>query len=266
MANTLKPSWIQQMAQLGLSAKGLVYIILGTLAFMAAFEIGGHSNQEATSTGALSFVQDAPAGAVLLGLLMIGLFCYVIWRLVQTFTNKGGEQKDWKHRLRYLFSGLAYFALALTALQLLLHSGGTESGDQNQQMAGQVLSKPMGQWLLGIAALLLAGIGIYQIYYGFSGKYKKHLQNLRLHSQSIALLVPSGKVGYIARGIVWLIIAYLLLQAALHANAAEAGNTSKAFQFLEGSPMGSYLLGALGLGLVAYGVFNFLRAKYERFD
>ena len=264
MANTLKPSWVQQIAQLGLSAKGLVYIILGALAFMAAFEIGGRSNADATSTGALSFVQDAPAGAILLGLLTIGLFCYVFWRFIQTFTNKGGE-KDWKRRLRYFVSGLAYLALALTALQLLLNSGGS-NGDQNQQMAGKVLSKPMGQWLLGLGALFLAGIGLYQIYYGFSGKYKKHLQNLRLHSQTIAILVRSGKVGYIARGIVWLIVAYLLLQAALHANAAEAGDTSKAFQFLEGSPMGSYLLGALGLGLAAYGVFNFLRANYERFD
>lgn len=254
------------MAQFGLSAKGLVYIILGALAFMAAFEIGGRSNADASSTGALNFVQDAPFGAVLLGLLTFGLFCYVAWRLVQTFSNQGSQEKDWKHRLRYFFSALAYLALAISALQLLLHSGGASNGDQNQQFAGQVLSKPMGQWLLGIGALLLAGIGIYQIYYGFSEKYKKHLQNLRLHSQSIALLVRSGKVGYIARGIVWLIVAYLLLQAALHANAAEAGDTSKAFRFLESSPMGSYLLGALGLGLVAYGVFNFLRAKYERFD
>jgi len=266
MANTLKPSWVQQMAQFGLTAKGFVYIILGALAFMAAFEIGGRSHADATSTGALHFVQDAPAGAVLLGLLTIGLFCYVLWRFVQTFTSRGGEKKDWGHRLRYLFSGLGYLALALTALQLLLHSGGGSNGDQNQQMAGEVLTKPMGQWLLGLGAFLMASIGTYQVYYGFSGKYKKHLQDLRLHSQSIALLVRSGKVGYIARGIVWLILAYLLLRAALHANAAEAGNTSKAFRFLEGSPMGSYLLGALGLGLAAYGIFNFLRAKYERFD
>ncbi len=255
------------MAQLGLSAKGLVYIILGALAFMAAFEIGNHSSAEATSTGALSFVQDAPAGALLLGLLTIGLFCYVIWRFIQTFTNRGGEEKDWKHRLRYLFSGLVYLALAITALQMLLHQPGSSGGgDQNQQLAGKVMDRSMGQWLLGLGALIMAGIGIYQIYYGFSGKYRKHLQNLRLHSQTVSLLERSGKVGYMARGAVWLIIAYLLLRAALHANAAEAGDTSKAFQFLEGSPMGSYLLGALGLGLVAFGVFNFLRAKYERFD
>ena len=266
MANTRSASAIKQMAQVGLSAKGFVYIILGALGFMAAFEIGGHSNKEATSTGALGFIQDSPGGVVLLGLVAAGLVCYVIWRFTQTFTSKGGEDKDTSHRIRYFISGLAYLALAYTAIQMVMQSSGGQGGDQNQQFAAQVMSKSMGQWILGLAALILGGIGIYQIYYGFSGKYRKHLEKLRLHSRSVALLERSGKIGYIARGFVWLIIAYLLLRAALHANAAEAGDTSKAFQFLENSPMGSYLLGALGIGLMAYGVFNFLRAKYERFD
>lgn len=267
MANTRSSSWITQIAQVGLSAKGVVYIILGALAFMAAFEIGGYSNQEATSTGTLSFIQNAPGGIVLLGLVAAGLLCYVLWRFTQTFTSKGGDKKDTAHRLRYFVSGLTYLALAYTALRMVLHlSGSSGNSDQNQQIAAQIMDRTMGQWLLGLGALVLGGIGIYQIYYGLAGKYKKHLQQLRLHSQAEALLSRSGKVGYVARGVVWLIIAYLLLQAALHANAAKAGDTSKAFQFLESTPMGSYLLGALGIGLIAYGIFNFLRAKYERFD
>jgi hypothetical protein len=266
MANTHSTSWIKQLAQVGLSAKGFVYIILGAMAFMAAFEIGSSSNQPTTSTGALGFIQDSPGGAVLLGLVAAGLLCYVIWRFVQTFTSKGGEDKDAAHRVRYFISGLTYLALAYTALQMVMHSSSGQNGDQNQQLAAQIMSKSMGQWILGLGALILAGVGIYQIYYGFSGKYRKHLDNLRLHSRSTLLLERSGKVGYIARGFVWLIIAYLLLRAALHANAAEAGDTSKAFQFLENSPMGSYLLGATGIGLIAYGVFNFVRARHERFD
>lgn len=266
MANTSKPSWIQQAAQIGLLAKGLVYIILGALAFMAAFEIGGHSNQEATTTGTLNFVQDAPGGTVLLVLLTAGLFCYVIWRMVETFTNTKGKEKSWQRRFRYFTSGLAYLALAYTAFQMILHQSNGSNGDKNQKLAAQAMHESMGPWLVGMAALALIGIGIYQIHYGLSGKYKKHLQDLQLHSQATAILARTGKVGYVARGIVWLIVAYLLLRAALDANAAEAGDTGKAFQFLEASPWGSYLLGALGVGLVAFGVFNFLRARYERFD
>jgi putative Mn2+ efflux pump MntP len=118
--------------------------------------------------------------------------------------------------------------------------------------------------LVGIGGLILAGIGAYQIYYGFSEKYRKHVQGLSLHSEQSTLLLRTGKVGYISRGAVWLVIAFLFLRAAVHSAASEAGNTGKAFRFIETSAYGSLLLGALGVGLVAYGVFNFVRARYER--
>jgi plastocyanin domain-containing protein len=76
----------------------------------------------------------------------------------------------------------------------------------------------------------------------------------------------SGKIGYVARGIVWLVIAFLMLKAAWHANATQAGGSVEAFQFIEQSRYGSYLLGIVGLGLIAYGFFNFVRARYENFD
>jgi hypothetical protein len=70
----------------------------------------------------------------------------------------------------------------------------------------------------------------------------------------------------VARGLVWLIIAFLLLKAALHADSAEAGDSGKAFLFIENTHYGSYLLGMIGIGLIAYGVFNFIRARYESFQ
>jgi hypothetical protein len=79
------------------------------------------------------------------------------------------------------------------------------------------------------------------------------------------LLLRAGKVGYISRGVVWLVIAFLFLRAAFYAVASKAGDTAEAFRFIESSPLGSPLLGLLGLGLIAYGVFNFIRARYERF-
>jgi hypothetical protein len=62
-----------------------------------------------------------------------------------------------------------------------------------------------------------------------------------------------------------LIIAWLFSKAAWFSNAFEAGDTAKAFRFLESASYGSYLLGALGLGLLCYGLFNFIRARYETF-
>jgi hypothetical protein len=257
-------SWVKRIAQAGYIAKGVVYVLLGLLGFMAAFELSGTSNNEATQSGALRYVKDLPAGTILLLLLAIGLLCYSTWRGIQAFYNPDGEHKKWTKRLRYLSSGLAYLALAYTALRALFENR-TSNGDQNQQVASELMSQPLGQVLVGLAALTLAAIGAYQLHYGLSEKYRKHVQGLSLQSQHSSLLLRSGKIGYISRGIVWLVIAFLFARAAIFSSASEAGNTGRAFQFIESSAYGSYLLGALGLGLIAYGIFNFIRARFEHF-
>lgn len=255
--------FVKRMAQVGLTAKGVVYVLLGLLAFMAAFELGSKGNDNtATQTGTLRFIKDWPAGNVLLIIMAIGIFCYSIWRGIETF-RVDNNKKGWAKRLRYLLSGLSYLTFGITALKI--GSGNNQGGsDQNQTIATELMSKPFGQVLVGLGGLILAGVGIYQIYYGLSEKYQKHVQQLSLQSGHSSLLLRSGKIGYISRGVVWMVIAFLFFRAAFHAAASEAGNTSKAFRFIETSPFGSLLLGLLGLGLISYGVFNFIRARYEQ--
>lgn len=255
----MKENVIKRMAEIGLVAKGAVYILLGSLAFMAAFELNGQSNKDATQSGALAFVKNLPAGEILLVTLVAGLLCYSGWRIIQAFR----QNISWQKRLRYGFSGLTYLALAGTAVKIA--RGKRSSGDQNQQVAQELMSNSFGPLLIGACALVLAIVGSYQVYYGLSEKYRKHVQELSLQSSHASVLLLSGKIGYISRGVVWLVIAFLFLRAALFSSGSEAGNTGKAFQFIETSPLGSPLLGFLGLGLFAYGVFNFVRARYERF-
>ena len=255
---------LTNVARVGLIAKGIVYVILGTLGFMAAFEIAGQSNNDTNKTGVFTSIKEFPGGMFVLGLLAAGLLCYSLWRGIQTFSNTDDPEKKWSKRARYFFSGLVYLSLAFTAIQLIFKNR-NDDGDKNQYWASQILDHPLGQWLIGLAALILAAVGIYQIYYGLSEKYKKHVQQLKLQSSGSILLLRSGKVGYISRGIVWLILAYLFLKAAIHDNSSEAGDTGKAFSFIEASTFGSFLLGGLGIGLIAYGVFNFIRARYETF-
>ena len=250
------------MARAGLIAKGIVYTLLGVLAFMAAFEIGGQADDKANKQGVFDLVKNE-GGKLLLGVLVLGLFCYCIWRIVQSFTgtNTSGK-KGVAKRARYLLSGLTYASVAFFAAKMLFSDNKSSGSSSNNNLA-EVLEKPWGAWVAGLAALIIAGIGIYQIYYGLTEKYRKHVSALNLHSNASRLLLRSGKIGYVARGLVWIILGWLLLKAALHANSDEAGDTGKAFQFLENASYGSYLLGALGLGLACYGVFNFIRSRYE---
>lgn len=252
------------MAQAGYTSKGIVYVLLGVIGFMAAFELGGQSTDRATPSGSLRMIKDFPLGTVLLVVLALGLLCYSAWRALQAFGADGYKNKDWKKRLRYSASGLAYLGLCFTAFKLATGSGGGDQ-DRNREAASQLMEASFGQVLVGLCALVFAVVGLYQIYYGLSEKYRKHVNELSLHSQAESYLLLSGKVGFVSRGVVWLAIGVLFVRAALKASASEAGDTGKAFRFIESNPMGSYLLAMLALGLLCYGVFNFIRARYEHF-
>jgi hypothetical protein len=251
------------MARTGLAAKGFVYLLLGILAFMAAFELGSQGNGAANRNGVFQMVRDWPAGQWLLIALALGLLCYSVWRFIEALSPHNEANRKAVKRVGYFFSGLIYLSVAITAFLLAIGEKQSGGSNQNQQLAASLLSKPAGAWLTGAAAFMLAAIGIYQLWYGFSEKYRKHVQGLSLHQQHANLLLASGKVGYMARGVVWLVVAYLLLQAALHHRASAAGDTGQAFQLVESLTYGSLMLGLIGLGFAAYGIFNFIRAKYE---
>ncbi len=267
--STNTPGWITPLAKAGLTAKGIVYCLVGVIAFMAAFHIGGQSASGADTTGALRSIEDLPAGKWLLLAVGVGLLCYAAWRVVEAFTHKQQGEKEvkkWGQKARYLLRGLGYLSIGIAALRMALQSsGGSGGGGGNKTIAAELLSKPMGQWLLGAFALIIAGVGIYQIYYALSEKYKKHVSSMHYSSGASSALVKTGKAGYVARGIVWLIIGWMLLKAAMEARASEAGDTAQAFGFLQNSSYGSYLLGIIALGVVCYGIFCFVRARYEKF-
>jgi hypothetical protein len=258
-------SKVKPIAQAGLTAKGIVYCLLGIFAFMAAFRINGQSTNDTNKEGVFSFIQDQTGGQIMLAIIALGLLCYTLWRGIQAIgdtEDKGDDAKGLAARSRYFLSGLIYASIAAYAIKMLL-SDSKSSGDSKQSMAQDLLNKPYGEWLAGIAAAIMIGVGIYQVYYALSEKYSKHVDKAGTGDNK-KLLLAAGKTGYVARGIVWLILGWLFTKAALHSNAKEAGDTSKAFSFLEAS-YGPYLMAAVALGLICYGIFNFIRVRYETF-
>ncbi|RIJ41568.1 DUF1206 domain-containing protein [Pontibacter oryzae] len=260
------PAWVKKFAKFGLSAKGVVYCLVGIIAFMAAFELQGQSTENAGKAGILKTIQDLPAGNILLAIVALGLLSYAIWRFIQAANDtesKGSDAEGIGKRLRYAFSGLVYGALAFLAARLVLGNGGGGSGDSRETLVSKLLQQPFGQWLVGILAAGTMLVGIYQIYYGYSEKYKKKVRSSGLKHEVEHQMIRAGKVGYMARGVVWLVIGYMFLKAALNSNPQQAGGSSDAFQFIENAAYGSFILGALALGLICYGVFMFMRAKYQ---
>jgi len=77
-------------------------------------------------------------------------------------------------------------------------------------------------------------------------------------------VVWAGRLGLFAQGVVFGLIGLFLFRAALHANPGEAGGLDVALQTLARQPHGTLLLGVTSVGLLGYGIFMLVSARYRR--
>ena len=257
-------SWIERLARAGFAAKGIVYLLIGTLALLAAAGAGG----ETTGThGALGVVLRQPLGRVLLALLAVGLAGYAMWRAITALADPEGQgRRGWKRimvRIGYGISGLIHAGLAWEAAKLALALGGSGGGDAAQDRTAELMSAPFGPWLVGAVALGLAGYGLAQIRRGLRGDIDRRLALGRLGPDEQRLVVRTARTGLAARGVVFLIMSGFLAKAALEHDPSEAGGREAALQALRDQPYAAFLLGGVALGLAAYGAFQLVRARYR---
>lgn len=255
-------SWVERCARVGYAAKGVVYAIIGVLAVQVAVGQGGRTTD---SEGALAKVAEQPFGAVLLALLALGLVGFVVWRFVQAFVDperKGTRPKGLALRALYLFSGLVYAGLSLSALQLLLGRG--RRGGSTQGWTARLLEQPFGQVLVALIGLGVAGYALQQVHKAWTGSFlhKLDLSRLRVLRRDWAQRI--SRVGLAARGVVLLVMGVFFVRAAVNANAREAKGVGEALSTLARQPEGDLLLGAVALGLVAYAVYLFVEARCRR--
>src|ERR1700680_5335539 len=75
----------------GFAARGVVYLIVGWLALLAAFGGGPASPDKQT---ALEAISQLPLGTVLLGVVAAGLFAYARWGLVPVLFRPARSGRD----------------------------------------------------------------------------------------------------------------------------------------------------------------------------
>jgi hypothetical protein len=256
-------SWIEKLARFGYISKGIVYSIVGLLAAQVAFGSGGRTTD---TQGALHTIVAQPFGKFLLALVAIGLIGYVILRFVQAIKdpeNKGTDAKGIAQRIGYAINGFVYAGLAWTAVQIILGSGNTGGSNSTQDWTAQLLSQPFGQWLVGTIGAFTIGLGFYEFYEAFSAKFRRHLNLTELDDSERKLVMGISRFGLIARGIVFCIIGWFLIQAATLSDASKAGGLDLALQTLAQQPYGPWLLGIVALGLIAYGIYMVIQARYR---
>ena len=252
--------WVEPLARFGYAARGVVYLLIGWLAIETALGARRHATD---SHGARRYV--AEKSIPLLWLLAVGLLGYALWRLVQGALDtegKGGDPKGLAKRAAMVGSGVIYAGLALAAARLAM--GAHDSGGQaTQAWTARLMSMPFGRWLVAFVGIGVLVGGVMQIRRGWLGKLSDTLvQGISAAHRQLAL--RAGKLGLIARGIVFLIIGGFLIEAALHVDASRARGLGGALEALARQPHGALLLGATAVGLAAFGVYSLLLARYRR--
>ncbi len=246
----------EKFASFGIATKGVVYFIIGALTTLAAFGYGGKKSGSGT---VIDFISKQSFGQVLLILLAIGLFGYVFWRWYQAFANPKGIENNTKgtvKRIAYFISGILYGALAVKALITVI---GSNSGGKS--FTAKVFESDYATAIAIIIGLGLVGKGIYELYKAYSGKFKEEVESADIPHEAQDLVLKAGKVGHTSRGIVAGVLGYLFLKTGFAGNANKLSKMD-AFGFIE-NEFGNIIMGLIALGLVAYGVFMMIKAKYS---
>ena len=255
--------WVVRLGRFGIAAKGLVYGIMGVLAVQVALGSGGETTDP---QGALHVLGDT-VGRLLLVLLVVGLAAYALWRCVQAALDTEGTGTDAKGLLTrgsFVASGAGYAALALAALRLALGSGGASGDDSTREWTAWLLALPLGQALVAIVAVVVIGIGLHQVYQAYTADFRDELQLGELRGDQATWVTRLGRLGHAARGVVFAIVGSFLLAAAWRSDSEEAGGVGDALDTLARQPFGPWLLGIVALGLLAYGAYMLVEARFRR--
>ncbi|WP_323767896.1 DUF1206 domain-containing protein [Marinovum sp.] len=260
MSQSNAPDWVVPVMRAGYAARGLVYLILGGLTMSAAFSGG---NTEGTK-GAVETLRGAPFGQVLLWLVALGFVCYGVWRLIAAYYDlerRGDDEEGVAKRLALVATGLIHMALGAGIAALALGIGGSSGGEGSgaSNWTAKVLQMPGGKWIVGIAALAIIGAGIHYILKGWQKKYKRYIES----NEKTRKLQPLLRWGFVSYGIVLGIVGVFLLFAAIYSDPSNAKGIGGALEYIRGLTGGRFLLGIIALGIVGFGVENFVESRYR---
>jgi hypothetical protein len=257
---------MERFFRLGYAAKGIVYTIIGWLAASAAFGSGGRTTG---TRGALRSLVNRPFGRVLLGLVAIGLSGYVLWRFVQAIMdteNQGTDAKGIIQRLSYAGNGSIYAGLAITAVQIIMGEVDFDNGYGSRDWTALLLAQPFGQWLVGTGGALVIGVGFSEFYQAYTANFCRKFKLSEMSDTEKTWATRIGRFGLGARGVVYSIIGFFLIQAAHQSKSQQVRGLEGALDSLAGQPYGRWLLGIVAIGLMAYGVYYIVQARYRRIN
>jgi len=259
--------WIEWLARVGYAAKGVLYATIGVLAAQVALGEGGRTTD---SQGAMREVLDAPFGRALLLVIALGLVGYAVWRVVEAIADperRGTDAKGLALRGSFAARGLLHLGIAFSAFRMAMRNGaedagGNAGGGRQEALAARTLDAPGGETVLALVGAGVVAYGLYQLYRAYAAKLSKQLDLGQLLPEAGRWAIGLSRVGIAARGVVFCLIGGFLVQAAMRDDASQAGGVGQSLDTL--ARMGTWPLALVSFGLVAYGAYELLNARYRR--
>lgn len=228
-------------------------------ALVARLALGAEDVQRADQRGAIATLAKQPFAGWLLALLALGLAAFALWRFYDTVTG----DDSWFNRGIHAVSGVAYAVLCVLAVSVLL-PGSDEGGDDGTaSLTARVMNLPGGRLLVGLIGLGFIGFGAYCVVIGVRRKFMKKLE---LSEGDAPWAVVVGIAGWVARGVVSVLIGGFIIRAALDHNPDEAKGLDGTLKAVLAESYGRPLLIAVALGFAAYAALCAVEARYRRYD
>lgn len=245
----------------GFVARGVVYVLIGVLAVQMALGSGGES---ADRQGALDRVAAQPFGKVMLWALVVGFGCMALWRGSRAVLSRGPERKT---ASRLLDGGRAVFYASVCWGTAVFAAGGGQGSSGNaksQDWTASVLKLSYGQVLVGAGGCLLIGIGAVLATRAAMRKFLRQLDLGAMSHRTRQVVTGLGVGGGVARGLVFAAAGVFILIAAIRFDAQEARGVDATLRSFTHTPAGPWLLVAVAVGLILFGVFSFASARWRR--
>jgi hypothetical protein len=260
-------SWGHALARGGLTARGIVYVLIAALAAQVAM---GRRGNTADQKGALQQVSEEPFGRVALIALALGFAAYAAWRLLtmvsgEPGTRGGAGASQAAQRLAAGAQGVIYAALCVTTVALLAGSGGGSSAAQKPAgWTSRLMALPAGRPLVAAvgAGVIVGGLGL--AWWGFRAKFVERLMLGHMRPPARRWVVRLGVAGQVSRGIVFALVGASLLKAAADYDPAQAKGLDDTLRSVADRPFGTVLLLLTAAGLLAFGLYSLVEARYRR--
>ena len=258
--------YTKKFAEFGFYTKGFLFTVIGVLAILVA--VGDKSEQLADPTGALTRIAQAQYGKFVLIFFIVGAISHGVWNILRGAADVDNAGKSWQGIIKRCVAGgtgIFYLFLAWTAWKIITSASvAVENGGVQKNITALILAFPLGAILVFLIGLIMIGAGFSECYRGVSGKFQEDFRLYELKGTKRRIVSILGALSFTARAVIYGLMGYYFIVAAIDENANEARGIDGALLTLANTGYGKTLLFIAAVGLICHGILSLYEARYRR--